>query len=144
MGRPDGLGADAVTDAALLEAVRLAVRAEVEPLRRALEQLRRERDTLTPGQRAVLELLPAVYSPGEAFTSADLVRVADRRFGARAALHDALQAACGLDARRVGMLLRTLAESGATVDNVRLVAMPATDGGSRLWALQGTWGTSTR
>lgn len=121
-----------------------AVVAELRALRLAVEALRRERDTLTPSQRAVLEALPQVFKAGEVFTSADLVRVADRRFGARASLHDALQAACGLDARRVGMLLRTLADSGVTVDGARLVAMPATDAGSRLWALQGTWGTSTR
>lgn len=120
-----------MSDAALLEAVRLVVRAEVE---RALAPLLR--DTLTPMQRRVLRAVAAVYAADEVFTTSELVDTAGAAFGQRAALRLALQQACALDVRRVGILLRQVADAGGVVDDVRLVALPAA-AGSRRWALQG-------
>ena len=118
-------------DAALLEAVRAIVRAEIE---RAVAPLLR--DTLPPMQRRVLRAVAGVFAPGESFSTSELVDTAGTAFGQRAALRLALQAACAMDVRRVGILMRQLADAGAVADGVRLVALPL-EGGSRRWGLEG-------
>lgn len=109
-----------------------AILAELRALRAAVEALRRERDTLTPGQRAVLEAVARLYGPAEPFTTAALADVA--RFDPEA--RTALQRACGAEPQRLGILLRQISDSGATVDGLRLVRLPA-EAGVRRWALEG-------
>ena len=83
----------------LAELVRQAVRAEVEPLRRALERLTGH--ALTPPQRAAVEALAAVFGTA-AFTTAEAVQACALPIGARPALRDALLSLVGaLTAQRV-------------------------------------------
>ncbi len=106
--------------------------AELRALRAAVEALRRERDSLTPGQRAVLEAVARLYGPSEPFTTATLADVA--RFDPEA--RTALQRACGADPQRLGILLRQIADAGAVHAGLRRVRLPA-DGGVRRWVLEG-------
>ena len=109
-----------------------AILAELRALRAAVEALRRERDTLTPGQRAVFEAVARLYGPAEPFTTATLADVA--RFDPEA--RTALQRACGADPQRLGILLRQIADAGAVHAGLRLVRLPA-EAGVRRWVLEG-------
>lgn len=119
-----------MTDAALLELVRAAVRAELQPL---LAELVRQRDTLTPAQRTIMAAVTRLYGPDEPFCTSGLADAA--RFDPEAAT--ALRRACGGDVQRLGIALRAIADSGAVLGGMRLVRLPA-EGGSRRWALEGT------
>lgn len=87
----------------------------------------------------LLRELSAVYGR-QIFTSADLVATATGRSvprpGLQSALLDALHGA-QIDARRVGMLLRNVADGAAVADGFRLEAFKS-EAGSKLWGLRGT------
>lgn len=121
--------------AALLEAVRLVVRAEVEPLLRELEQLRRERDTPL---RRVLQALLAVYGPGSAFTSGEVLELPRLPLPEREALREALAVALAGKAAtsgRIGKLMRRLVDTGEVCAGCRLVS-PTSEANRRLWLLE--------
>lgn len=114
----------------LAELVRQVVRAEVEPLRRALERMAGH--ALTPTQRAAVESLAAVFGSAP-FTTAEAVQACAVPIGARPALRDALQALAGsLTAQRVGIALGRIVELGGTAGAVQLTA-PRNERGRRLW-----------
>ena len=124
-----------MTDAALLDAVRLAVRAEVEPLRRALERL--APPPLSPAQAALLDAIAeAVDWP---FTARELLELRRSAIAERRRLDAALQAlgVVGDDDRAVhklGMKLGAIVKRSALLD-VRLVRAGDEDH-SGLWAIE--------
>ncbi|MBP6252355.1 MAG: hypothetical protein KA387_06340 [Rubrivivax sp.] len=123
-----------MTDAAFLDAVREAVRAEVEPLRRLVERLQRQRDTLTPAQRRLGALLPKLFAAAEIFTTASLPDLARLPVGHRVELAALLRRDFNNDARRIGIGLRAVADAGTDFDGMRLVALPG-EAGIRRWEL---------
>lgn len=108
-----------------------ALRSEVLALRDEVRCALR-RDSLTPAQRVALRSIVALYQPGEAFTSASALDAAQFDPAVRAGLRQA----CDGSAHRLGIVLGQLAESGAVLDELRLVRLPH-EAGSRRWALQG-------
>ena len=116
----------------LAELGRQAVRAEVEPLRRALERLAGH--ALTPQQRATVEALAAVFGSA-AFTTGEVVRACALPIGARPALRDALLSHVGsLAPQRVGIALGRLVELGGEAGALQLTA-PRNERGRRLWCI---------
>lgn len=94
------------------------------------EELQRQRDSLTPGQRATLKALTLLFEAGEVFTTGTALDAARFDDVARAALHRA----CGLDAQRLGIVMRQIADAGAQHDGLRLLALPP-EAGARRWTL---------
>lgn len=116
-------GRDAVTDAALLEAVRAIVREE---LRAAL------RPDIEPEPSPVFEAVAQLYGPGDAFTADDVLDAA--RFDAEA--RELLREHCGASVQRIGVALGKLADTRAVAAGVRVVRL-AKKGNVRRWRLQG-------
>lgn len=116
------------------DALRLVVREELARHHQTLAA-----DRLTAPERRVMAALPALFEVGDLFTTAGLVDLAEQRLAARVELREALRAAGATTAQRVGLLLRRLADAGAVVDGVRVVAVKC-EAGSRQWSLQGGQG----
>jgi hypothetical protein len=113
----------------LEQLLRRVVREEVE---RALQP----RGTLSPKRERLAALLPRLFPPCEQFTTAMLVEIARRPMGmqTRIDLGTVLRRDFDNDVVRVGIALRGIADSGTTVDDMRLVAIEADNG--RAWELQ--------
>lgn len=113
----------------ILELRRLAD--EVAGLRRLVEALHRERDRLTPAQRAVAEVTVQLYTAGEKFTAGELLSAT--RFDPDA--REVLRQACELNAHKLGIAMSQIALAGAVVDGHRLVKLPR-EAGVRRWVLE--------
>lgn len=119
-----------------------ALRAEVGELRADISALtavvRRllPAQRLAPNERRVIEALAAVFGPGTAMTSGEIVAACGLSIGARPELADALVGVAGsLAAHPVGMALRRIAALSADDDVLRLAA-PRTESGRRVWCVE--------
>lgn len=119
-----------MTDAALLDAVRLAVRAEVEPLRRALERL-----APPPMDTLHRELLAAIADAVDwPFRAGELLGLRRSAQAERRRLDSALAAMNLDDAHRLGMALAEIAKRSTTLDT-RLVRA-GRDSNATLWVIE--------
>jgi hypothetical protein len=114
-----------IAGAELLEAIRAVVREE---LVRALQP-----PPLKPKHQRLAELLPSLYAPGQQFTTADVLDLARQQPGIRRELAEVLRNDFDNRLPRIGMALRAIADSGATFDGLRLVAV---EDAGRAWELE--------
>jgi hypothetical protein len=116
-----------MTDVALLvELVRAAVRAELQPL------LQRLAPPVDPRHADLLHALAEVFGSAP-FTASEAVDASRSALSARRRLQAALQAAGAHDAQRLGMVLATI-EKRSLGRSARLQRL-GTERGRRLWAV---------